>query len=245
MTDPAGVQPTADELGTLIRTAGRRLPRSRPEPDRLAAARSRHRGRRATRRVGLAATLAVAAAAVAAVAALPGNGAPSRVATAGGGPTAGFPALGPGGSCPATPEHPAHTPLGDGEEAGAGPVRMMINNVGDPAHGVVDIGRSDGHNPLGPAGYYAFQDYWYSLPSYRATWTVTARRLDGPGQVLLNNSSPTPAPQSVPAGPSQESGGGYRSGVGSTWVPGPGCYGFRVQGPHLHETVVLEVVFGP
>lgn len=44
----------------------------------------------------------------------------------------------------------------------------------------------------------------------------------------------------MPAGENQL-GPGYRSCVGSTWVSVPGCYGFRVSGPHLSETIIVDV----
>jgi hypothetical protein len=128
-----------------------------------------------------------------------------------------------------------------GFELGEGPVRMLIANAGNLRRGVVYIAPSDKGNPLGPAAYYAFQNFWYSLPSYKGTWTVTAQRLDGAGSVLFGNSYPAPIAQPVPAG-AQEFGPGYRSGVGSTWVNAPGCYGFRVSGPGLSEVIVVNVV---
>ncbi len=119
---------------------------------------------------------------------------------------------------------------------------MLVANAGDLRHGIVYVGAADKGNPLGPPNFYAFQDFWYSLPAYQGTWTVVGRRLDGAGQVRFGNSDPTAIAPAVLAGASQAFGPGYRSGVGSTWINEPGCYGFQVRGPNLDEIIIVDVV---
>jgi hypothetical protein len=148
----------------------------------------------------------------------------------------------PGQACPATPGSPVNNAYFDGVELGAGPVKMLVANAGNLARGIVYIVPADKNNPLGPRRFYAFQNFWYSLPSYTGAWTVTAQRLDGSGSVRFGDSYPTRTAHPVPAGGAQEFGHGYRSGIGSTWVDRPGCYGFRVSGPRLSEVVVVDVV---
>ncbi len=156
--------------------------------------------------------------------------------------TASYPTLHPGQGCPATPGRLVNNAYFGGYELGQGPVRMLIANAGNLRRGIVYIVPADKNNPLGPAAYYAFQNFWYSLPSFKRTWTVTARRLDGAGSVLFGNSDPTPTARPVPADAPQEFGPGYRSGVGSTWVNAPGCYGFQVSGDQLREVIVVDVI---
>jgi hypothetical protein len=156
-----------------------------------------------------------------------------------------FPTVRSGQACPATSGRAVSNSSFGGFELGRGPVRMLIANVGDLRRGIVDISSADEGNRLGtgPAGFYAFQGFWYSLPSYQASWTVTAQRLDGAGRVLFGDSDPTAVAQPVPAGTDQQFGSDYRSGIGSTWVSAPGCYGFQVSGAGLTETVIVDVRF--
>jgi hypothetical protein len=227
-----------DEIGRLIRSTADNLPVTSPHLDRLASA-SRHR-RRVRRATGTAAVMVVAA--ISAGLILEGRSSPSTTVGTASPPAAVLPSVKPGQVCPATPGVPVSNAYFGGYELGSGPVRMLIANAGNLRRGIVYVGPADTSNSLGPANYYAFQDFWYSLPSYKGAWTVTARRLDGSGDVLFGNSEPTPTAQPVPAGAAQEFGPGYRSGVGSTWIKAPGCYGFHVSGQGLSETIVVQVV---
>ena len=225
--------PGDPDLGPLLRRATGGLPITEPDPTRLALACRRQRRQRVVGRMVVGALL-VAAVTASLVAALRPPAASTRVATTSP-PGSLFPVVRGGQACPSTPGRWVENASFDGYELGGGPVRMLVANEGELQRGIVYIAPADKGNPLGPANYYAFQNFWYSLPSYRGPWTVTARRLDGPGHVLFGDSYPTVVAQPVPAG------AGYRTGIGSTWVSAPGCYGFHVSGPHLSETVVVDV----
>ncbi|MGH2873810.1 MAG: hypothetical protein ACRDL5_15285 [Solirubrobacteraceae bacterium] len=240
---------TSDEelIGRLIRETAARLPVTDIPPAGLPALTGSRSGwlrRTGIRRPSLAVVVSIGVvAAVLGIVVSSGLRRPSDRLAHGTVPSssAAFPILRPGEACPATAGRAVSNRYFAGVELGRGEVRMLIANAGDLRRGVVDISPADHNNPLGPSRFYAFQDFWYSLPTYKRTWTVTAKRLDGRGQVRFGNSDPTSTASPVPAGGDQAFGPGFRSGIGSTWVSNPGCYGFKVTGPGLHELIILRV----
>jgi hypothetical protein len=147
-----------------------------------------------------------------------------------------FPALRPGQSCPTTNGHAVENRYFGGVAIGHGPVRLLLaEDTGDLTHGRVDLGLAD------VPGWLAFKTLWFSLPSYRGPFIVHAKRIDGSGQVALNDQA-TLVPLSVPAGPTLNTSLGYRTQPGGTYVRAPGCYAFEIDGTSFSSIIVLQAV---
>src|SRR5439155_8945113 len=94
---------------------------------------------------------------------------------------------------------------------GTGPVRPLIAMKGDLRHGIVVLAKSE------IDGWLAFKTLWFSVPPYRGPFLVRATRLDGLGEIAFGE-TPTLASLVVPPGPTINSGAGYRTAPGATWV---------------------------
>ena len=146
-----------------------------------------------------------------------------------------FPAVQPGHPCPATSGGPANTSFFDGTALGTGLVRPLIAMAGDLAHGSVDL--DTGEAP----GWLAFKTLWFSVPAYQGPFLIRAAPLDGKGVIRMGG-SPSLTSLVVPPGPTVNSGDGYRTVPGETWVTVPGCYAWQVDGLTFSETIVFSAV---
>ncbi len=146
-----------------------------------------------------------------------------------------FPVVRPGQRCPATDGRPVNNSYFGGVALGTGPVRPLIAMRGDLRHGVVDLGKSSS------PGWLAFKTLWFSGPAYRGPFLIRAKRLDRPGPVAFGE-SPTLAPLAVPPGPTLNTGAGYRTAPGATWVRAPGCYAWQIDGLTFSEVIVVRAV---
>lgn len=131
-----------------------------------------------------------------------------------------------------------------GDVFGRGPVRVVIGNGGDVARGRVDFGTSTA------PGWYALETIWYALPSYKGPFVVRAAKIGprGPIEVVpgANGHEPGAGPLVVSAGPTRfDTYGGYRTRPDSTWVKGPGCYAWQVDGSSFSNLIVVDLVFAP
>ena len=87
----------------------------------------------------------------------------------------------------------------------------------------------------------AFKTLWFSVRAYQGPFLIRAKRLDGPGPVGLDEDPSTTA-LFVPAGPTLSGTDGYREEPGATWVRGPGCYGWQVDGLTFSEVIIVQAV---
>ncbi|MBV9604928.1 MAG: hypothetical protein JO027_07470 [Solirubrobacterales bacterium] len=165
-----------------------------------------------------------------------------------------LPRLTAGQRCPTTAgTRFSNSELG-GVGLGAGPVRPAFGNRGDLVHGRVVLGTTN------IPGWYGIKTVWYSLPSYTGPWSVRAARLSGRGRIDLSQvPAPRPGPEpptggspfsrtavGVSPGDTLNTGAGYRTDPRTTWITGPGCYAFEVDGLHSHELIVFQaLVPGP
>jgi hypothetical protein len=152
------------------------------------------------------------------------------------------PSLGAGGRCPVSVGAPGGTKYFGGDVFGRGPVRVAIDNRGDVAKGRIDLGTSTA------PGWYALETIWYALPSYKGPFVVRATRIGSRGSIEVvpgaNGHEPGAGPLVVSAGPTMNTYAGYRTQPGSTWVKGPGCYAWQVDGSSFSNVIVVDLVFG-
>jgi hypothetical protein len=151
-----------------------------------------------------------------------------------------LPPLGPNASCPTSTGSFLHTPLTSGTALGNGPVRILIGNAGDLAHGRVDVGTSN------TSHWGALETIWIAVPGYEGPFVVRARRIGAPGAIEVQPGptglTPGSGPLVVPAGPTANSANGYRAVPGSIWVKSPGCYGVQIDGGSFSEVTVVDAV---
>lgn len=122
-----------------------------------------------------------------------------------------------------------------GVALGDGPVTVITSQAGDLAHGNVDLDRSD------VGGWYGIKTDWTIRPSYSGWVIVRAKHLDGTGPIAILEDAEI-GPLVIPPGPTSNTFAGWREQPSGTYVRGPGCYGFQVDGSSFSEEVVVEAV---
>jgi hypothetical protein len=147
-----------------------------------------------------------------------------------------LPRVAPGRPCP-TSRATARTPVAqeaDTNGLGTGPLYPIAFYIGNNA--TLNLGQET----PGPDGLYEMKVVWASSGAYRGPAVVRVGRIDGPGRGYVRlyyypDASRGDAvvfpPESVPAD--------FPSG---TWVSGPGCYAYQVDGPEGTEIIVFRVV---
>jgi hypothetical protein len=149
-----------------------------------------------------------------------------------------FPALRAGQRCPASRGTRVNTSDFGGVALGAGPVRVILADLGDLRHGIAEL-----INPTSSPPWLALKTLWFSLPAYQGPFVIRAKRLGRPGPVWLEG-EPTAAWLVVPPGPTFDSVGfsGYRTVPGGLFVKTPGCYAWQVDGLRFSEIIVVKAV---
>ena len=133
-----------------------------------------------------------------------------------------------GRRCPVTPGRYRQTPISGAMTVGTGPVRVLIDDAGQPR---------PGFHPASDDGWLALKTHFLSLPSYRGPFLIRARPIGNVvGHIRIG---PTPsdfAPLLVPAG------GGWREQPYFTFVTSPGCYGWQLDGTTFSYDVIVQVL---
>jgi hypothetical protein len=120
---------------------------------------------------------------------------------------------------------------------GPGPVRLLLamENSSDLLAGNVDLLPSDA------PGWFAFKTTWIVAPSYQGPIIVRAKRIDGPGEVALLGGA-LPGPLVVPPGPTINDFSRNRTAPVGTYVLGPGCFAFQIDGKGFDEHIVVNAI---
>jgi len=147
-----------------------------------------------------------------------------------------LPTVQAGRPCPASAGVSVNNSFFVGVALGRGPVHPIPAADGDLRHGVVVLSSHTGR-----PGWLAFKTLWFSEPSYQGPFVIRAKRLDGSGPVAFGE-TPTLAPLVVPAGETLNSGAGYRTAPGGTWVKTPGCYGWQIDGLNFSNVIVVNAL---
>jgi hypothetical protein len=89
---------------------------------------------------------------------------------------------------------------------------------------------------------------WYALPDYKGPFVVRGAEVGARGPIEVvpgpNGHEPGTGPLVEAAGLTRFiTYGEYRVQPGSTWVKGPGCYAWQVDGSSFSEVIVVDLVF--
>jgi hypothetical protein len=149
-----------------------------------------------------------------------------------------FPTVRTGETCPVSRGKLMTSSYINGVVFGPGPVRLLVAmNSGNLLAGSVDLLPSD------TPGWVVFKTTWIIASSYQGPVIVRAKRIDGPGRVALLAGA-SAGPLVIPPGPTVNHHLGSRTGPVGTYVSGPGCFAFQVDGRRFHEHIVVDAV-GP
>ena len=137
-----------------------------------------------------------------------------------------LPTVKPGASCPTTPGHPVSTAGFSVSALGSGPVYAGI------AGGQVDAWSG---------GWFGFKTLWYVAPSYDGPVLIRGSKINGDGLVGFGE-NPFIGHLIFPPGPTvNDKNGGYRTAPGGTYVAGPGCYAWQIDGLSFSYVIVFGV----
>jgi hypothetical protein len=125
-----------------------------------------------------------------------------------------------------------------GVALGKGPVTAIIGQSGDLVHGIVDLASSN------VTGWYGLKTDWAISPRYTGWVIVRGKQLDGNGLVAALGDA-TVGAIVIPPGPTANTFAGWREQPSGTYVKGPGCYGFQVDGSSFSEHIVIDAVLSP
>jgi hypothetical protein len=115
---------------------------------------------------------------------------------------------------------------------GTGPVRVAINNAGNPRQGF---------HPAPFHRWLALKTHFFSSPSYKGPFLVRAKRLDHRGRVRLGAAPTEVGPLVVPTG-AYAGTDGWREVPYFTFVKASGCYGWQVDGRTFSAIIVARVL---
>lgn len=146
-----------------------------------------------------------------------------------------LPAVARGASCPASTGTTVTHPGMGGVALGTGFVTVITSQAGDLAHGVVDLANSN------VVGWYGIKTDWAISPNYSGWVIVRAEQLNGHGPIAALGEA-TIGPVVIPPGPTSNTFAGWREQPSGTYVKGPGCYGFQVDGSSFSEDIVVDAV---
>jgi len=147
-----------------------------------------------------------------------------------------FPTIRTGGTCPVSRGKLMSSSYIDGVTFGPGPVRLLVAmNSGNLPVGSIDLSPSD------TPGWFAFKTTWIVAPSYQGPIIVRAERIDGTGRVALLGGA-SPGPLVVPPGPTVNDHFGTRAAPVGTYVQGPGCFAFQIDGKGFDERITVNAV---
>lgn len=146
-----------------------------------------------------------------------------------------FPAVPRGASCPASTGTSVTHPGMGGVALGDGAVTVITSQAGDLAHGIVDLATSN------VPGWYGIKTDWAISPSYSGWVIVRAKKLNGDGPIAALGEA-TVGPVVIPPGPTSNTFAGWREQPSGTYVKGPGCYGFQVDGSLFSEEIVVDAI---
>jgi hypothetical protein len=122
----------------------------------------------------------------------------------------------------------------DARGLGTGPLYPITFYIGE--NGTLRLGRET----PGPEGLYEMKVVWATSAGYRGPAVVRVGRLDGVGRghVRLYYDSTATRGEAV-VFPASEFTSDFPS---ATFVSGPGCYAYQIDGAGLEEVIVFRVV---
>jgi hypothetical protein len=146
-----------------------------------------------------------------------------------------LPTVAPGADCPRSPVT-SHSPVVQpADEKGLGnaplyPISFYAN----------DGGLKLGDETPGPDGLYEIKVVWASIGGHQGIAVVRAGRIDAPGRARVKlYYAPDASRGDAVLFPLLDGPGDYPA---ATYVPGPGCYVWQIDGDGYSETVYFRVM---
>ena len=98
--------------------------------------------------------------------------------------------------------------------------------------------------PSDVSGWYGVTTHWLVKPSYSGWVIVRAQQLDASAPVAALGEAGI-GPVVIPPGPTPNTFRGWRQQPSGTYVKGPGCFGFQIDGSTFQEHLILRAVLAP
>lgn len=149
-----------------------------------------------------------------------------------------FPQLTARTPCPTSRGTYVNVPGANGVALEGNVVSLLIPQAGDVVHGSVQLAPSD------VAGWYGIKTHWLIKPSYSGWVVVRAEQLDSAAPVAALGDAGI-GPVIIPPGPTPNTFRGWRQQPSGTYVKGPGCFGFQIDGSTFQEHLILRAEFAP
>ncbi len=124
------------------------------------------------------------------------------------------------------------TPVFGSMTVGTGPVRLAINNAGNPHRGF---------HPAAYHGWLALKTHIIETPAYDGPFLVRAQRLDRSGTIRFGPTPAEAAPLLVLRA-MHPGRGSWQDIPNFTFVRTPGCYGWQIDGLTFSITVVARIL---
>lgn len=146
-----------------------------------------------------------------------------------------FPKVAPGDPCPTSGVSSVDVPGASGMALQGKVVSLLVPQAGELGRGSVQLASSD------VAGWYGIKTHWLVKPSYRGWVVVRAEELDRSAPVAALGEAEI-GPVVIPPGPTPNTFEGWRQQPSGTYVKGPGCFGFQIDGTTFQEHLILRGV---
>jgi hypothetical protein len=137
--------------------------------------------------------------------------------------------------CPQSPGRYIQTPAFGSMVVGTGPVRLGVDDAGNPRQGF---------HPAGDHGWLALKTHLAETPAHEGPFLVRPERLDRSGVIRIGDTPADNAPLLVLGSPTPVGarGEGWHDIPYFTFVRTPGCYGWQIDGNTFSTTVVVRIL---
>jgi hypothetical protein len=149
-----------------------------------------------------------------------------------------FPKLSAGHACPTSPGSHVDLPGASGLALKGKVVSLLIPQRGDVIHGTVELAPSD------VKGWYGIKTHWVIEPAYSGWVVIRAEQL-GSSTPVAALAAGGIGPVIIAPGATPNTFRGWRQQPSGTYVKGPGCFGFQIDGSTFQEHLFLKGVLAP
>jgi hypothetical protein len=148
-----------------------------------------------------------------------------------------LPVLKAGAACPASEGKEFNLSNVSGVAFLSGPEGVLIPQLGDVAHGIVDLAPSD------VPGWYGIKTHWLVGPAYTGVVVFRAMSLEGSGPISILSDA-EPGALVIGSGVTANGADGWRDQPSGTYVKHAGCYGVQIDGTSFSRQLVFQAVGG-
>jgi hypothetical protein len=149
-----------------------------------------------------------------------------------------LPSVATGDACPTSSGRTYTNSQFGGISLGSGPVLPLVGVARERDGGAAKEGVLRVRPYADYPGWLFVKTLWFSFPRYQGPVLLRGRQLDG-SQDLAMGEPPTIDPE-LTAGATANGEEGFREWPGGTWVKGPGCYAWQVDGLDFSYVIVFK-----